>query len=456
MTRARTLSLFSLHTPEGQKLRDAIIPLAYRLGFQVKPELSQPTIANVSHAVFSDDAVIFDGSMEEGKHNYDIAFENLKRVDHTLLVSRTPLPLNFYGTRASDNPACANAPRYPHTLSNEAILKWLQQTLPTLPQRPLLQKNRLAYPCIADCSAKAAARRLKKQSQIYISFRSGLYKKVVELSVALRRGDFHNGAGRSVNFVEPGMLAYDDEALADVRRWMVLSIIGDAIQACEEFWICDSDDYLNSWWARGELAILAYFKESTKKIVRYNPTTGERHSLSYDEIPRLSDKQRNRITRRLSDTHTKMLGLGSSRQLQSFVLPLGLGKLPYFSGPVGKDVLNKHDAIIECNSTPCIARLRKTWKPGSLCFDMDAFLSSCDPNLFTQKEDELAQAADHRGVTCKQCGTPLTVARESLDRFLNLALPVAKGGDGPMLSRLPVYRVFTQANFWRRVTHPKG
>ncbi|MGZ3673510.1 MAG: hypothetical protein ACXWQR_06440 [Ktedonobacterales bacterium] len=132
MTKAKTLSLFSLQTRQGQELRNAIIPLAHRLGFEVKPELSQPTIANVSQAVFSDDAVIFDGSMEEGKHNYDIAFENLKRVDHALLVSRTPLPLNFYGTRASDNPGAPMLHATPtRSRTNQSCAGWSRRFQPS-------------------------------------------------------------------------------------------------------------------------------------------------------------------------------------------------------------------------------------------------------------------------------------------------------------------------------------
>ncbi|MGZ3663514.1 MAG: hypothetical protein ACXVDA_03385 [Ktedonobacterales bacterium] len=452
MTKAKTLSLFSLQTRQGQELRNAIIPLAHRLGFEVKPELSQPTIANVSQAVFSDDAVIFDGSMEEGKHNYDIAFENLKRVDHALLVSRTPLPLNFYGTRASDNPACANAPRYPNTLSNESILCWLEQTLPTLPQRPLLQKNLLAHVFVVGHSTNAAAKRLEKQSQIFISYRSRLSKQVAELRAALRRGDFHNGVGRSVYFFEPATLAYDDEALAALRRWMVLSIISDVILACEEFWIYHSDDYLDSWWTRGELAILTYFKGNPKKIVLYNSTTGERRTLSYDDIPSLSNEHKNRMARWFSNSHPMMMGVESAVQLQRIATVPGLEKAPYIDDLVWKDAF-WHDPVVECKSAKCTERLRKTWQPGSLLFDMEAFLFSRDPNLFMQTEDELAHAVGHRGVSCQQCGTSLTVARESPDRFLNLALPVAEGRDGPMLLRFPVYRIFTQASFWQRVTH---
>lgn len=455
MTKARTLSLFSLQTSPGQKLRDAIITLSHRLGFAVKPELTQPTITHVTQAVYSDDVVIFDGSIEDDKHNYDIAFDGLNRVDHALLVSRTPLPINFYGTRASDDLTCANAPHYSHMLSNDAILKWLEQTLPTLLQRPLIQKIPVAYPCVADYSANAAANRLKKQSQIYISYHSRVVKQAAELSVKLRRGDYHNGAGRNVNFVEPAMLAFHNEALSGVRRWMVLSIISDIIQACEEFWICDSDDYLDSWWKRGELAILAYFKDIPKKIIRYNPTNGERRTLSYDHIPSLSDEQKNRISRGLSDSRSTMMGAAPSAQLQKIARKLGLMNAPFSGGPVWKDVLDKHDVIVECNSRQCINRLRKTWKSNSLLFDIDAFLLWRDPNLFTQSEHDLASAVDHRGMKCKHCSTPLLVEHKLPDRFLNRALSCARSGEGSRLLPLPVYCVNAQASIWQRVTHPR-
>ncbi|MGZ3716200.1 MAG: hypothetical protein ACXVA4_12335, partial [Ktedonobacterales bacterium] len=50
-------------------------------------------------------------------------------------------------------------------------------------------------------------------------------------------------------------------------------------------------------------------------------------------------------------------------------------------------------------------------------------------------------------------GVPEVITKPWRRNFLNLALPVAEGRDGPMLLRFPVYRIFTQASFWQRVTH---
>ncbi len=117
MSKQLSLSFFSTQSPNGIALRDAFVQLVKRLDFKLKMS-PHPTVVDVANACWNDDVVVFDGSIEDEGHNYEIAFEPLKGMRHALIVSRTPLPLNFFGLRKG------GAPDHPDTLSNEEILDY--------------------------------------------------------------------------------------------------------------------------------------------------------------------------------------------------------------------------------------------------------------------------------------------------------------------------------------------
>lgn len=52
------------------------------------------------NACFYKDIIIFDGSIEDDRHDqYRFAYDLMKHLDHVLIVSRTELPYNFEGRR---------------------------------------------------------------------------------------------------------------------------------------------------------------------------------------------------------------------------------------------------------------------------------------------------------------------------------------------------------------------
>jgi hypothetical protein len=93
-----TLALFPTHNSDGADLRDKLIPLAETLGFTFKDVGNSSNKLEYANACWNDDVVVLDASIgDTGTHNYDIAFPAL--MDHVLVVSRTYLPINFYGMR---------------------------------------------------------------------------------------------------------------------------------------------------------------------------------------------------------------------------------------------------------------------------------------------------------------------------------------------------------------------
>ena len=75
---------------EGYVLRGHPVQLIEQKVYKMMPSII---------ACLDSDVVIFDGSIEGGSEQYRAAIELMKYLDHVLIVSRTPLPVNFEGMR---------------------------------------------------------------------------------------------------------------------------------------------------------------------------------------------------------------------------------------------------------------------------------------------------------------------------------------------------------------------
>lgn len=114
-----SISFFAVNSPEGHSLKKAVKSLVQdELNLKLK-SYETATQKDFFDSCVNDDIVIFDASIEEG-NNYAAATAQPTVMDHVLIVSRTYLPLNFFGLREG------GAPDYPISKNNEDIIAWLR------------------------------------------------------------------------------------------------------------------------------------------------------------------------------------------------------------------------------------------------------------------------------------------------------------------------------------------
>jgi hypothetical protein len=240
----------------------------------------------------SEDIVVVDGSIEEGMGNvYEIATENAKSLAHVLVVSRTPLPVNFLGLIGGGAPAYPRPEPHPNgeqtkNWSNEDIIDWLRVTIPTIPEHPKytlsdtenmeqLQEFSQATMELTQKSLEHVKRLEVVPERVFISYRKSEKERADKLADMLNGGEFHGKSKREVVLLTPGELAYENELLSQMRRWQIMGLLDDKISTCGEFWIVDSKDYSSSWWTVGELICASRLVSEGKnlKIMVWNKGT---------------------------------------------------------------------------------------------------------------------------------------------------------------------------------------
>ena len=97
------------------------------------------TVNDCILSCYKDDLVIFDASIEGDNHeinNYRLANALQSPLEHVLVVSRTYLPLNIYTYKTGGFPSYKQ-----QFLSNESILRWLENELSRIDFRILRNRN---------------------------------------------------------------------------------------------------------------------------------------------------------------------------------------------------------------------------------------------------------------------------------------------------------------------------
>jgi len=262
MAKNFNLSIFPTRSHQGIQLHEAIKKLAQDLGYVLNNIPSDPTPVDYANACQNADVVILDATIEpKGQHNYHIAYPT--PLDHVLVVSRTALPLNFYGLRdvaverqsgglfgKSRETLIRGTPFYPDHLSNTDILRWLVIQLEDLRTRGKRPSNQ--YGVIGSTfrgmkpSLDLADARRHESGKIFISFRSSDDPGVRRLKDRVEAGQFPGVAQQPVRYFPPGVLS--TELMPEQRRWSILSMIDRFIGPADEVWVYESEAYYNSWW----------------------------------------------------------------------------------------------------------------------------------------------------------------------------------------------------------------
>jgi len=248
------------------------------------------TVNDCILSCYKDDLVIFDASIEGDNHeinNYRLANALQSPLEHVLVVSRTYLPLNIYTYKTGGFPSYKQ-----QFLSNEEILRWLENELSRIDFHLLRERNTKGIKNIVNYIRASKTRYdtiRAAGTSVFISFRTkyaqhkdnGEYKySVSELARRIETGCY--GKPRTVKYLDNGSLVFNTELLTQWKAWQLLCIIDkEYISYCDEMWIYASDDYLNSWWTMGEQILFSYLVHQNidkrpspcvpKKLMAYYP-----------------------------------------------------------------------------------------------------------------------------------------------------------------------------------------
>ncbi len=429
-------TFFSVANQQGRALRDAFMRTlsgAYGLATEAVEGATQ---ADVSRSCLQDDLVIFDASIEDG-HNYAAATGQPLTMDRVLVVSRTYLPLNFYGLREG------GAPIFPRrtTQANEEILKWLHAQIDELVAQPARPDNRKGF----IGSYRAMRESLKKREadwrargRIFISYRSRHHAAVQELSLRIRRGDFHGGSPRTAYFLPPGEIVFEDEILTELRHWQLASMIDRRIGVADELWVYETADYYDSWWTRAELITVSYRKASriaAPRVRRFSPERGEVSDFPPDFLPTMTFRQKSRMARWYANTDPGMMSPEALKLRPLYSQLPVLRHLPYF-----RDHVWSEDFWF-VNLLPCERCGSRESRRDP--FDLEAFLWLRESKLIRLPQMQMEEALGRGTVACPGCGTTYKIRQDIHPRYLWIPLRAHSGTNpnGSHLLELPIIRI---------------
>ena len=348
-----TISVFPLPTEKGNELLNGILETffhdalghSYEKGHyicyvDIKRSIKIKVYDQSTYAVtvndcilscYEDDLVIFDASIEGDNreiNNYRLANALQSPLEHVLVVSRTYLPLNFYTYKTGGFPSYKQ-----QSLSNESIMRWLENELSRIDFRLLRDRNTKEIKNIINYLkvSKTEYDSIRAtETSIFISFRTKYAQKennseykysVSELAKRIETGCY--GKPRTVKYLDNGSLVFNTELLTQWKAWQLLCIIDkEYISYCDEMWIYASDDYLNSWWTMGEQILFSYLvyqkidkrpsPSALKKLMVYYPKEDRVEEIK--PVP-INDSIAKCIRTILADCHPQDLNLYSKLSL---------------------------------------------------------------------------------------------------------------------------------------------
>jgi hypothetical protein len=412
------VTIFPTRTATGLGFADEAARIAARCGYQVRV-VQSPTWRDISKAIRGVGGVLFDATTEAGDaHNYHVATYPLIRSPYVVLVSRSYLPLNFRGYL---EPV---APPYPNSWSNEEVLSKLEERLVALLEH--LPKTETTGVSMVDLAEEGVVKFQQIQQQrgrefsVFLSYRYSHEADATHLAQASQRD------GKSIRILRSTDLSFPDEILTLQRRWQVLRDIYTWLEAANEFWVLWSDDYLSSWWTRGEivsLALLGHYRTLGLQIVAaQNQSTKAPDTL----VPKLTSRQKRTMEARffvckMPESLPRLQSLKASRLARVL---LGLKNdsmlLPSFS----------HVQMLECSHGADTRLPRRA-------LDVDEFLEGGLSSLTGVSEPLLSDARRTGMLSCPSCGAPHHIV---IGPPRYLWHPITGTGLKGRLEECPVYR----------------
>lgn len=394
------ISYFKCDSPQGEELYTQV---KYELeqnciqGLDIEVVLRENDMLTGRDAYVCDDVVIFDASLEGEKlgRQYDALSEYMMHSEYALIVSRTILPFNVFGTWKKGYPRYlkAGTAYYPESLTNKEICAWLKDVLGRmkLPNpRKIPRSGFYSFSTMGrikvmnDRFMKDHATKnidYRQPLQVFVSYCSryssyfseeNLYGYTVE--------DLNHFISKSqgvpydeIGYFPPGKLSR--ELMTLQRRWEVVSETFKLISVCSQFWILDTPDYWASWWTLSELVTLRYILSKRPErcpqiyVAKYDPKRAGfqvKAYLSLKEkqkfLPGLSRRALRTIKLYFANSRSNSMGYVRDPQLKKLVLKFGIRFLP------GLD--DGHDEFAAMNIAETAELFRPHWRPRP---DSDAF-----------------------------------------------------------------------------------
>ncbi len=324
------ISYFKCDSPQGDELYKEAKCKLERCGIQgldVEVVLRENDTLVGRDAYMCDDVVIFDASLEgeEIGRQYDALMEVMLYSEYVLIVSRTILPFNVFGTWKGGYPRYLKAgiAYYPESLTNREILSWLEGILDCmeLPNSRKISRSEF-YKFSVENRIRALTARSRKDYiaegaeykqllQVFVSYcsryscyfsdqnhqKDGYTVEDLIQFISKNQGIPNNEIG----YFPPGKLSR--ELMTLQRRWEVVSDTFKLIFACAQFWILDAPGYWESWWTLSERVTLSYILSVLPEycphiyIAKFDPKRGSfrvKAYLSLEEkrklLPKLSQR----------------------------------------------------------------------------------------------------------------------------------------------------------------------
>jgi len=308
---------------EGHVLRGHPVQLIEQKVYKMMPSII---------ACLDSDVVIFDASIEGDSEQYRAAIELMKYLDHVLIVSRTPLPVNFEGMRKGGAPGIIKTgeSEYNDKMTNKAIVKWIIHSLEhssmELPRKLKMnlraedyQKNMNMVTNVESKLISDSMKRIDKEDGVFVSYLSRYSKFyqgehpeepfVEDLFDSIC--EMNHVSKNEIRYFPPGKISL--EFMTAQRRFEIASITEKFIGGCKAVWIYETPDYDSSWWVYGEkMSLLHIYGQTMEKcpdIYVAKPVRGEngkwqfhlRKYLSIQEkkefLPRLTPYQQREVER---------------------------------------------------------------------------------------------------------------------------------------------------------------
>lgn len=401
MIQQLTVGIFPTDSPQGKDLLDQIIVLAknWKLDLEIFPPANG---IQVLWQCRTKDIIIFDASIEgEAISNYIAVTGDLMLSDHVLIVSRTYLPLNFFGSRPG------GYPDYPHSFSNQQIISWLASQLADLQSG--MQGGKRPPDLIGlktwIKSWDQRQKRLNARGQIFISYRGPDVDGVHALKLRIECGDFHQGEKKQALYFPPGLLSL--ELMTEQRRWQIVSIIRDHLLAANEVWIYETESvYYNSWWTLAELLTLSYM-HAGQKVYLYRPELQSVHKAPVDYLQPLTEKQKTRAARWFANCTPDEMGPESIMAFQMLQeVPL-IKRIRFVNDHVWSQEF-WHYPVLDCPQCRTIGQARNRYA-------VDDLLFTRGPNFTRFTPDQIDRSLQTGKITCgnPNCRVEYTVEKSS-------------------------------------------
>ena len=231
---------------EGYVLRGHPVQLIEQKVYKMMPSII---------ACLDSDVVIFDGSIEGGSEQYRAAIELMKYLDHVLIVSRTPLPVNFEGMRKGGAPGIIKTgeSEYNEKMTNKAIVEWIMHSLEhssmELPRKLKMnlraedyQKNMNMVTNVESKLISDSMKRIDKEDGVFVSYLSRYSKFyqgehpeepfVEDLFDSIC--EMNHVSKNEIRYFPPGKISL--EFMTAQRRFEIASITEKFIGGCKAFW----------------------------------------------------------------------------------------------------------------------------------------------------------------------------------------------------------------------------